>query len=122
METEEVFDLIHQNGIGKNITCFFCTNTLDGGGYMSEINNYKYHKGQIKISLNRVELQKHEKNLAKCPDCELLIKKEESKFAITVQIFCKFIEIESRFIFVRAFRLKYFDSEGLEINKKIPSN
>lgn len=81
MKIEEVTSLIHQNGVGQNIRCFFISeNTKSDKDYMSLINNYKYNDGVIKIYLDRSSFQNHEKILIQFPVCEVLIKENKNKY------------------------------------------
>ena len=74
MNIDEVLQIVHQNGIGQNIKCFFSSENKNGKDHMSLINNYKYNKGTVKIYVDRFSFKEHEKNLITFPDCELLIK------------------------------------------------
>jgi len=121
MKTEEVENLIHQNGIGQNIRCFFISeNTKNGKDFMSHVNNYKYNNGIIKIYMDRSSFLNHEKILDQFPICELLVKEKKGKQSNTIKLFCKFFKSENQLIFVKLLGVKYVDDEGKEvINKKV---
>jgi hypothetical protein len=122
MNTQEVFRLIRQNGIGQNVRCFFISEDFEKNkDHMSLVNHYKHRNKNnvIKIHMDRFHLQEHQKNLIKFPNCELLIKEDKNGQATTIRLFCKFIEIEDSFVFVRAFKIKYLNPEKKEINQMV---
>ena len=123
METKEkALEFVHQNGVGNNIKCFFTTyRDIEGEKeHMSIVNQYKYNKGLVKIYVQVFDLKEHEKNLVGYRDqtCELFIK-DINNSQLFVILFCKFLNIKNRFIYVRAFGLRYKDNEEREINYKI---
>ena len=120
MNNEEALELIHQNGIGQNVECFFSSeNPRRGTDYMSKVNHYKYHNGILNsIEIDRSHLLEHEKNLTALPDCELLIKKKERGQIETVTLFCKFLGVKNQRIIARVFSYKFFDN-GKEIRHKV---
>ncbi len=123
MKNEEVIELIHQNGVGQNIQCFF-TSKIDGKdkGNKSLISNYKYQKGLIKIYIEKDQFREHEKNLAKHPYCELFIKQEFKSYVFEVKLFCKFFKVENQFIYIKVFNIKYFDDQGKEVSQRFSLN
>ena len=120
MKIEEVYELIIQNGIGHNIRCFFSSTEIERNkDHMSIINNYKHHKGVLKLYLDRFHFEEHSKVLAKYPDCELLIKRDNSEQSDTIRVFCKFLRTDNQFIYARIFKVKYIDDFGKEVSKSI---
>ena len=122
MKIEEVLQIIHQNGVGDAIKCFFISKNISKNDYKSEIINYKYQKGLIKIFMDRFHAQMHEKNLVKSPFCELLIEYNEPKQLITLRLSCKFSKIEDRCIYVKVLNIKYLDDNGEKVSQRILSN
>lgn len=122
MTNEEVFELIHRNGIGEDIQCSFISKGINNKDYVSIVSNYKYQKGEIKIYVDRYHMREHEKNLAKKPYGELLIHKDESKRSISLRLFCKIYKIEDRFIHAKALNVKYPNDENIEVTQRILSN
>ncbi|MEI7765553.1 MAG: hypothetical protein WCI93_03130 [bacterium] len=123
MKTNEVFQLIHQNGIGQNIRCFFSSEDIKNKkDHMSLIHNYKYREGMIKVCLDKFHLKEHLKNLIEFPECELLLKENKGQQSTTVFLFCKFLKVENNFIYVRVFNIKYFDDEGKAVNQRVQVN
>lgn len=120
MNNEEALELIHQNGIGQNVECFFSSeNARTQRDYMSLVNHYKYHNGILNnIEIDKSHFLEHEKNLTSLPDCELLIKRKDHGQIETVTLFCKFLEVKNQRIVARVFCYKYFDA-GKEIRHKV---
>jgi len=120
MNINEALEIVHRNGTGRDLRCFLISfgDTEEEKDCISLINNYKYNKGVIKISIDQCSLQKHEKNLSENSGCEILIKKD-GKQIITVKLFCKFIHIEDKHIFVEAKNIKYPDDEERETTCRI---
>ncbi len=121
MRKEEVFEIIHQNGVGQNIKCFFSSRGLSKESHVSIVNNYKYQKGLIKISVDRFNIKIHKSNFAESYNCELLIKKDDGLNLITLRLFCHFIFIDDKSIHVKALNVKYLD-DNKEITQRILSN
>ena len=122
MKTYEVFRLIHQNGIGQNIECFFNTKGPNNNIFSSMVNNYKYQNGIIKIYIERSRIKLHENNLAKSSYGELLIKENEAMKSNSLRLFCKVIKIDERFIHAKALNVKYLDDDNREVKQSILSN
>ena len=122
MKIDEVFRLIHQNGIGQNIECFFNTKGLNNNIFSSLVNNYKYQNGVLKIYIERSRIKLHEKNLTMSSYCELLIKQNEGTKSISLRLFCKVIKIDERFIHAKALNVKYLDDDDKEVKQSILSN
>ena len=121
MNTQEVFQIIHQNGIGQNIRCFFSSENKEDErrDRMSIINNYKYQNGIIKLYVDNFHFKEHEKNLIIYPNCEFLINKEQGKQLVSIRLFCKFVETENQYIYVRISNIKYTDDTGKIVTEKI---
>lgn len=122
MRIDEVFKLIHQNGVGQKIKCSFSSRDIDKIVYVSSVDNYKYQNGLIKIYVDKNHIKLHEKNLTQSPYGELLIKEDERSGQIILTLFCKFIKVEDRFIYVKALNVKYLDDDNKQMNQRILGN
>lgn len=101
---EGLTEIIRQNLIGQDLRCFFFSKKdPNSEETMSLVNHYKYQpeKEIIKIEMDRNHFEIHQQNLLIIPNCKLLIKKDVKKEVITIWIYCRFIEIKNRFIYVR---------------------
>lgn len=123
MKIEEVLETVRQNGIGGSIRCFFISeDDRSDNGHMSQVNNYKYHDGCLKIYIDQYHLKEHEKYLVRTPDCQLLINKSNGNSTLTIKLFCKFVKIEKQFIYTRVFSIEYPNDEGLKTRHKVMTN
>lgn len=119
MNREHAFEIIHQKGTGYFLRCFLIVeNDNTDDSKISLINNYKYSRGIFRIYLNFHDLQQFEKLLTLNPYCRLLIKKDESKKTLTLEVYCKFIKVENQLIHICFKKLKYTSDEGTEIIEK----
>jgi hypothetical protein len=122
MNVDQMFEIIRQNGVGQNIECFFSSeNESTGKPFMCKIHNYKYHKGILKLYMDQYGFQEHGKILEKFPNCELLIKQKHEETVTSIIIFCKFEKTDKRFIYVRAYNVKY-PGNGSTENFRIVAN
>jgi hypothetical protein len=122
MKTEEVLELIHQNGVGQNIRCSLISeNHEDDEEYISTIYNYKYNKGVINIYLDELHLKEHQKNLTRYLNCELFVYKQQKdkQSTMVLEMDCKLLRIEPKHIFVRILSVKYVDDCGKEVRQQI---
>jgi hypothetical protein len=119
MKLDEAMYLIHQNGIGQNIECFFVSKGADNKEYSSIVVNYKYQKGQIKIYLDRYQLKMHSQNLVKSPYFEFRIKEKNSSI---LRLMCRSSLIEDKFIHASVLKVKYQNDDGEEIYHRIITN
>lgn len=122
MKKDEVFELIHQNGIGQNIECSFSSKGKNNEYCISAVNNYKYQNGLIKMYIDRFHMQKYEKNLTKHLYGVLTILKEDNCKNIILKLSCRYLKVDDKFIHAEVLSVKYIDDEGKEVNQRIITN
>ncbi|MFA6386461.1 MAG: hypothetical protein WCW04_01695 [Candidatus Paceibacterota bacterium] len=118
---DEVFYLIQQSGIGQSIECTFVSRS-DNKEYISEVVNYKYHKGIIKVYLGNYHLRMHEKNLARSPYCEFLIKEIGKKQTFSLKLSSRFLSKEEKSIHISVLKVEYKDDYGEELTFRVITN
>jgi hypothetical protein len=120
MNTDQLFELIRQNGIGQNIKCLFSSeDEIKEKDFVCTIHNYKYNDKTLKIYMDQYGIQEHKRILEKFPNCRLLIQKKEEKQTTNVTLFCKFVKAEKKFIYVRIYNIKYPDDNEKTADSKI---
>ncbi len=121
MKTEEVLNLIHQNGAGQDIECVLGSksngNAID---FHSKIHNYKINKNFLKVFLDKFNYEKHKDNLSKNSLCEIVIKRI-GKYSCEICLHCVFMKAEDNMIYTRVFNVSYIDDGGQKIKTKYES-
>jgi len=121
MTKDEVLYLIQQSGVGQSIECTFVSRS-DNKEYTSEVVNYKYHKGVVKVYLGNYHLKMHERNLAKSPYCEFRIKETGKKQAFFLKLSSRFLSKEEKSIHISVLKVEYNDEYGEEITFRVITN
>jgi len=130
MNENQALELVRQNGVGKEIRCFFISeNKIEETSHMSVVNNYKFNENDnvVKIYVDRNSYEKHQKILTsekevlpnKSSNCYLLIKKDENKITLELKLFCNFLETKNQFIYAKAYSAEYLDDTGTKKRLKI---
>lgn len=121
MTKDEVLYLIHQSGIGQDIECTFVSRS-DNKEYISEVVNYKYHKGVIKVYLGNYPLRMHEKNLAKSHYCDFHINGTKEKNSFTLNLSCRLLSKEEKSFHLSVLKVEYKDDYDGKITFRVVTN
>ena len=132
MDANQALGLVRQNGVGKEIRCYFVSeNKKKDQSNISIVNNYKFNENDsiVKIYLDQNSYEKHKNILSfekdekilpdKSSSCHLLIKKDADKKTLEVKLFCNFTETKNQFIYAKAYSVEYIDNDSEKQRFKI---